>query len=172
MRILMIGAALIALGGCNRGSGNNGAANAAAGNGGAAANQMTPPANAANASAAPAAPAADAELAAIEKTNAQEATAAARAVSTERDADARAATCVVFLGISRGANSRDVGFDDAAMRQAQDQWKADLRQRMSQQEVDQLTGSSVNMLTPAEAGARDAASAWCVRNAPEVDPER
>jgi hypothetical protein len=57
------------------------------------------------------------------------------------------------------------------MTQAQDQWKSDLLQRFSQQEMDQLTGSSVNMLQPAAAAQRDAASRWCVQNAPEVDPE-
>jgi hypothetical protein len=113
----------------------------------------------------------DAEVASITSSNAAEATAQAANISKETDPDARAAHCIVFLGLSRHRNSRAVGFDDAAMEQAQNQWKADLQQRFSQQEMDQLTGSSVNMLEPAAAAQRDAASRWCVQNAPEVDPE-
>ncbi len=113
----------------------------------------------------------DAELAAITSSNAQSATAQAAGISREADADARAAHCIVFLGISRDRKSRAVGFDGPAMEQAQNQWKAELRQRFSEQEMDQLTGSSVNMLMPAAAAQRDAASRWCVENAPEVDPE-
>jgi hypothetical protein len=113
----------------------------------------------------------DGEVAAITRSNASAATAAAAGISRESDPDARAAQCIVFLGISRDRKSRAVGYDDAAMEQAQNQWKADLAQRFSQQESDQLTGSSVNMLMPAAAVQRDAASRWCVQNAPEVDPE-
>jgi hypothetical protein len=113
----------------------------------------------------------DAELAAITSSNAAEATADAANISRETDPDARAAQCIVFLGISRDRKSRAVGYDDSAMEQAQNQWKADLAQRFSQQESDQLVGSSVNMLAPAAAVQRDAASRWCVQNAPEVDPE-
>ncbi len=163
MRVLMMVAAVAAVSACNRGAAVNNTANKAA-----PANVAAPAVNTtANMAAAPQ----DAELAAITNSNAEAATAAAVALPTETDRDARAANCVVFLGISRDRNSRDVGFDDAAMEQAQNQWKADLRQRFSQQESDQLTGSSVNMLMPAQAAQRDAASRWCVQNAPEVDPE-
>ena len=113
----------------------------------------------------------DAELASVTRSNAAEATAQAANISKETDADSRAAQCIVFLGLSRHHKGRAVGYDDAAMRQAQDQWKSDLLQRFSQQEMDQLTGSSANMLEPAAAPQRDAASRWCVQNAPEVDPE-
>jgi hypothetical protein len=34
-----------------------------------------------------------------------------------------------------------------------------------------MVGSSVNMLSQTPAAQRDAASAWCVENAPEIDPE-
>jgi hypothetical protein len=167
MRSLMIATALLAVSACNRGgTANNSGATANTTNSAAAA-----PAPAGHAANAAVANPADAELAAITKSNAEEATAAAVALPKEKDPDARAATCVVFLGISREQKSGAVGFDDAAMRQAQDQWKADLRQRFSQTEMDQLTGSSVNMLMPAAAEQRDAASRWCVQNAPEVDPE-
>jgi hypothetical protein len=113
----------------------------------------------------------DAELGAVTSSNAAEATAEAANISRETDPDARAANCIVFLGLSRHHKSRNVGYDDAAMTQAQDQWKSELAQRFSQAEMDQLTGSTVNMLEPAAAAQRDAASRWCVQNAPEVDPE-
>jgi hypothetical protein len=113
----------------------------------------------------------DAELAEIQSSNAAAATAHAAGISRESDPDSRAAHCIVFLGISRHNKSRAVGYDDSAQEQAQNQWKAELRQRLSQQELEQLTGSSVNMLEPAAAAQRDAASRWCVQNAPEVDPE-
>ena len=179
MKKMMIVAAAVALGACGGGGAKNnttstttttntvGTAQTAPN---AAAPAAQPPAAqppAANSSAS----GADAEIAAGERSNIEQATADARNISSERDPDARAATCIVFLGISRDAGNSAGGFDDAAMRQAQDQWKADLRQRMSEQEMNQLTGSSVNMLMPAERSARDTASAWCVRNAPEVDPE-
>jgi CCR4-NOT transcriptional regulation complex NOT5 subunit len=172
MRSLMIVTALLAVSACNRGgTANNSGTTANTTNSAAAA--PTRADNAVNNAAGNAAVAnpADAELAAITKSNAEDATAQAVALPKEKDPDARAATCIVFLGISREQKSRAVGHDDAAMRQAQDQWKSELRQRYSQTEMDQLTGSSVNMLMPAAAAQRDAASRWCVQNAPEVDPE-
>ena len=170
MRSLMIATALLALSACNRGgTANNSGGTANTTNSAAAA--PAAPGNATNAANAAVANPADAELAAITESNAKEATATAVALPKEKDPDARAASCIVFLGISREQKSAAVGFDDAAMRQAQDQWKSDLRQRYSQTEMDQLTGSTVNMLMPAAAAQRDAASRWCVQNAPEVDPE-
>lgn len=112
----------------------------------------------------------DAEIAATQRSNAASATADAANISRETDPDARAAQCVVFLGISRHHKSRAVGFGDAAMARAQAQWRADLRTRLDQVQTDQLTGSSVNMLEPAAAAQRDAASRWCVQNAPGARP--
>lgn len=77
----------------------------------------------------------------------------------------------MFIAISRNLKSRNVGFDDAAMEQAQNQWLADLEQRLGKDGAHQLTASSGNPLLPAAARERDAASRWCVENAPEVDPE-
>jgi hypothetical protein len=171
MRKLMIVTALIAVSACSRGGTANNSTTTTTNTTNSAAAAPANTASAANTANAAAANPADAELAAITKSNAEEATAAAVALPKEKDPDARAAGCIVFLGISREQKSRNVGFDDVAMRQAQDQWKSDLRQRYSQQEMDQLTGSSVNMLVPAAAAQRDAASRWCVENAPEVDPE-
>jgi|GEM_PF-6531613 len=171
MRGLMIVTALLAVSACSRGGTANNSStttNTTANTANSAAAAPAPAGNGAEAAAEPE----DAELAAITRSNAEEATAEAVALPKEKDPDARAATCIVFLGISREQKSRAVGYDDAAMRQAQDQWKSDLRQRYSQAEMDQLTGSSVNMLMPAAAAQRDAASRWCVQNAPEVDPER
>jgi len=178
VRITLVAVAVLAVGAC--GGGSTTTNTTTTGNGAASLNQPAPaaiapvpPPASANIAVNTAAPAsaADAELAAIEWSNAEEATAEARGISSEKDPDARAAACIVFLGISREQNSRNVGFDDVAMRQAQDQWKADLQTRMPEQEAEQFTGSSVNMLLPAAARERDAASAWCVRNAPEVDLE-
>ena len=111
-----------------------------------------------------------AEVTEMTRSNAASATADANNISRETDPLARAAKCYVFLGASRNANSRGVGHDDVAMAQAQSQWYLTLRGSLSQIEADQLVGSSVNMLVPAEAAARDAASRYCVENAPTVDP--
>jgi hypothetical protein len=113
----------------------------------------------------------DAEIAAATRANAESATADAANISKETDPVGRSAQCYVFIGVSRHHNSRAVGYDDAAMEQAQNQHYAFLVQRLEKIGADQLTGSSVNMLAPAAAAQRDAASRWCVQNAPEVDPE-
>jgi hypothetical protein len=173
MRKLMIATALLAVSACSRG----GTANNSTTTSNATNSAVAAPAKAENVASTAAAAntavanPADDELAATTRENAEAATAQAVALPKEKDPDARAAACIVFLGISRDRNSRSVGFDDTAMAQAQDQWKSDLLQRFSQQEMDQLTGSSVNMLMPAAGRERDAASRWCVENAPEVDPE-
>jgi hypothetical protein len=109
-----------------------------------------------------------AELAEIMRQNAADATADASNISREADPDARAAKCHVFLALSRNLNSRNVGHDDAAMRRAQGQWYGDLRSRMPKIEVDQLIASTGNILEPADPVARDAASRFCVDNAPTI----
>jgi hypothetical protein len=87
-----------------------------------------------------------------------------------RDADANGADCYVFLSLAMQAPGASTGFDNVAMSQARDQWRSDLRQRLSEQETAQLTGSNVNPRSDTPAAQRDAAAHWCVEHAPEVDP--
>ena len=109
----------------------------------------------------------DAELAAIQRSNAHAATADAQKLARGAEPDP-AAQCIVFLGISRHHKSTRFDLTEEAMAWAQAAWKAKLRQSLSQQEMDQLTGSSVNMLAPANPAARDAAARWCLQNAPRA----
>lgn len=157
MRILMIGVSVLALAACNRGATTN---NSAA------------PANAATANAAAPAPAAN--------TAAPAAPAAAAAAVAggppgfpDADPVVRSVECVVFLGLSRQAGTTPAGRDDPIMEQAQGQWQAALMTGSNMNETDakQLIGSSVNPMMTVPAAQRDAASAWCVENAPEVDPD-
>lgn len=87
---------------------------------------------------------------------------------------ARGAECVVYLGLSMQANATPAGRDGPIMQQAADQWEAAMRidGHMTDTEVQQLVASSVNPLSSTPVAQRDAASAWCVDNAPEPDPER
>lgn len=153
MRILMIGAAVLALGACNRGAANNSVANAVApaANTAAAANSAAAPMPAAPATAAATLPAG----------------------FPNSDAQAKAAECFVYLGLAAGANSQPGGRDNVILEQAANQWKAQLVHEggMSEAEADQLIASSVNPLTATPAAQRDAAATWCFDNAPEVDPE-
>jgi hypothetical protein len=86
------------------------------------------------------------------------------------DADGNGADCYVYLSFAMQAPGASTGFDKVAMSQARDQWRADLRQRLSEQETNQLTGSNVNPRSDTPAAQRDAAAHWCVAHAPEVDP--
>jgi hypothetical protein len=92
----------------------------------------------------------------------------------QAELSARGAECVVYLGLSIQANATPAGRDAPIMQQAADQWQAAMRidGHMSDAEVQQLVASSVNPLSSTSAAQRDAASAWCVDNAPEPDPER
>jgi hypothetical protein len=92
----------------------------------------------------------------------------------QAELSARGAECVVYLGLSIQANATPAGRDAPIMQQAADQWQAAMRidGHMSDTEVQQLVASSVNPLSSTSAAQRDAASAWCVDNAPEPDPER
>lgn len=157
MRVLMMVAAVAAVSACNRG----GSANNASGNhaNAAAANTSNAAAPAANVTASTANAAAPAPASSFP------ANFPAREVASD------GVSCIVFLGLSRQANSTAVGFDDPIMQQAQGQWEAALAQEMAENEWKQLVGSSVNPLTGTPAAQRDAASRWCVENAPEVDPE-
>ena len=56
------------------------------------------------------------------------------------------------------------------MSQAQDQWRSAMAQELGEDGVNQMIGSSVNILSGTPAAQRDAASRWCVENAPEIDP--
>jgi hypothetical protein len=87
-----------------------------------------------------------------------------------RDADGNGADCYAYLSFAMQAPGASTGFDNVAMGQARDQWRADLRQRLSEQETNQLTGSNVNPRSDTPAAQRDAAAHWCVEHAPEVDP--
>lgn len=155
MRILMMVAAVAAVSACNRNSANNSAANKAAV--APAANVAAPAANAA----APAAPAPAAAAAALP------------AEFPPSDQSALGANCVVYLGLAAQANARPGGHDEPILEQAAGQWRAGLMiiGGLSETEVTQLVGSSVNPLMSTPAAQRDAAAAWCVQNAPEPDPE-
>jgi hypothetical protein len=86
------------------------------------------------------------------------------------DRDARGADCYVYLSMAMQAPGNGAGFDAVAMGQARDQWRSDLRLRLSETETQQLTGSNVNPLADTPPGQRDAAAHWCVEHAPVVDP--
>ena len=86
------------------------------------------------------------------------------------DRDARGADCYVYLSIAMQAPGNAAGHDNAAMGQARDQWRSELRLRLSETETQQLTASNVNPLADTPAARRDAAARWCVENAPVVDP--
>ncbi len=154
MRSLLLVAAVMSVTACNRGPANNNAANAATP--AAPANATAPAANAA----APAAPAATAAAALPEG-------------FPSSDQTARGANCVVYLGLAAQAGATPGGHDAPIMEQAAGQWRASLMitDGMSEQEVTQLIGSSVNPLMTTPAAQRDAAAAWCVQNAPEPDPD-
>ncbi len=160
MRTLMIAAALLAVGACNRGATtNNSSGNAPkAPNSAAAA-----PGKAENASGSvAAAPAAAAP------------TKAAAAMPENFPGDdllTRGSECIVYLGHSRRANTKAAGLDDPIMEQAQGQWEAALKSDPEGEGWQQMVASSVNVLASVPAAQRDSASRWCVQNAPEVDPE-
>lgn len=155
MRILMMVAAVAAVSACNRNAANSSAANKAAP---ATVNAAAPAANVA----APVAPA-----------PAPAATAALPEGFPGSDQSAIGANCVVYLGLAAQANARPGGYDGPILEQAAGQWRAGLMiiGGMSEEEVTQLVGSSVNPLMSTPAPQRDAAAAWCVQNAPEPDPE-
>jgi hypothetical protein len=113
----------------------------------------------------PALGAQSAEQREIMRTNAAQATAAARHISRDTDPDGRAANCYVFIAMSRNAHSRAVGRSDAAMRRAQRLYYDFLVRRLTRDGAAQLAGSSGNPLAPAAPAARDAASRYCVANA-------
>jgi hypothetical protein len=87
-----------------------------------------------------------------------------------RDRDANGADCYVYLSMTMQAPGNAAGFDAVAMGQARDQWRSDLRLRLSETETQQLTGSNVNPLADTPAMQRDAAAHWCVEHSPVVDP--
>jgi hypothetical protein len=90
------------------------------------------------------------------------------------DLAARGAECIVYLGLAGQAGARPAGRDAPIMEQASGQWRAALSidGHMSETEIRQLVGSTVNTLTSVPAAQRDAAAAWCVEHAPEPDPDR
>jgi hypothetical protein len=90
------------------------------------------------------------------------------------DLAARGGECFVYLRLAMQAGARPGGRDAPIMEQAAGQWRAALGidGHMSENEINQLIGSTVNTLTSVPAARRDAAAAWCVENAPEPDPDR
>jgi hypothetical protein len=58
------------------------------------------------------------------------------------------------------------------MQQSSNQWRASLQYDagLTEQEIQQLVGSTVNILAATPMIQRDAAAAWCVENAAEPDP--
>jgi hypothetical protein len=90
----------------------------------------------------------------------------------QADLTAQAGECIVYLSLSLQANATPEGYDAPIMQQASDQWRASLEvdAELSEEEIAQLVGSSVNALTTTPEAQRDAASAWCVANAAEPDP--
>jgi hypothetical protein len=156
MRILMITAALVALGACNRG-GNNASANAAGANKAApAANSAAPAANTANSTAA--APAAAGGM---------------PAGFPPADPLERALGCAAYLALAREAGATPAGRDAPIMEQAEGQWVASLTAdgKVTEEQVEGQLGPIRQGLAAGPAAQRDAAAAWCVENAPEVDPE-
>lgn len=161
MRGLMIVTALLAVSACNRGgTANNSSAGGTANQAGnAAAPAAARVANTANAAAA------------VEPATEKAASASLPENFPGEDMMTRGSNCIVYLGLSQKANSTSVGFDNVAMGQAQDQWESALKLDQTAEGWEQLVGSSVNVLSGTPAAQRDAASRWCVENAPEVDPE-
>lgn len=154
----MAGLAVTALllGGCGRKGDND--LNAAAANQAAAANDVQTVANAATGASA------------SNQSASNQSASALPADFPGSDADARGADCYVYLSMAMQTPGNAAGFDNAAMGQARDQWRSDLRLRLSETETQQLTGSNVNPLADTPAARRDAAAHWCVEHAPEVDP--
>ena len=150
MRNVTILATILALGACS--AGNNAANNAAA----------NPPA-----------PASTAALSAPEPAAATAASSTLPPDFPGSDLAARGAECIVYLGLARQAGARPAGRDAPIMAQASGQWRAALGidGHLSETEIQQLVGSTVNTLTSVPAPQRDAAAAWCVENAPEPDPD-
>lgn len=162
MRVVMMLAAMAATGACNR--------NAAATGNAAAAPQAAP------AAAAPAPAVPPVEMVMEPGATPTTTTAAAGTLPADfpgSDVAARGADCVVYLGMAREAGARPAGRDDVIMEQAQDMWRSALRYQagLDETQVQQLVGSNVNPLADTPTAQRDAAAAWCVDNAPEVDPD-
>lgn len=76
------------------------------------------------------------------------------------------AACYLYLMIGADAAGGRNGNDPTAMQQAAGQWRAQLRQALSEQEVLQFTASETNFRLQTPAAERDNASQWCVENAP------
>jgi hypothetical protein len=91
----------------------------------------------------------------------------------QADLSARAAECVVYLGLSEQAKATPGGHDAPIMQQSASQWRAALQfdAGMSEAEAQQLIASSVNPVMATPAAQRDAASAWCVENTPSAEPK-
>jgi hypothetical protein len=155
LRILMITAALVALGACNR-AGNNTSANAAAANKAAPANNAAPATTSNNSAAA--APAAAGGL---------------PPGFPDADPLGRALQCAALLEAAREAGATPGGRDAPIMEQAEGQWRASLQadSAVDEEKTDEQVTAVAKASSTLPVTQRDAAAAWCVENAPEVDPE-
>ncbi|MFZ4121413.1 MAG: hypothetical protein ACOYKM_07090 [Caulobacterales bacterium] len=90
----------------------------------------------------------------------------------QSDLTARSAECIVYLALAREANATPGSHDAPIMQQSSNQWRASLQYGagLTEQEIQQLVGSTVNILAATPMIQRDAAAAWCVENAAEPDP--
>lgn len=100
------------------------------------------------------------------------ATSALPAGFPQADQTGQGADCIVYLSLSIQAKTTPAGRDAPIMQQSSDQWRASIKydEKLSDAEIQQLVASTVNPLMATPAAQRDAASAWCVDNAPEPDP--
>lgn len=152
MRVVMMVAALAALGACNRSGGANNSASAPANTASTGSVETNAVANAVNSAAANSA--------------APQTAAAFPENFPDTDPDGAGADCVVYLGLAVDANSRATGSDIPAMRSAADRWRADVQARLGEEGSQQLIGSNVNPRMDTPAAQRDAAARWCVEHAP------
>lgn len=149
MRKLMMVAAVLAIGACNRGAANNsGNAAAPAGNTTASTDNAASPANGAVAKA-DAGGLPDGFL--------------------SNDPAEQAANCYGFLTVAREAGATPDGRDAPIMEQAAGQWLAAIPAHASRspEEVAQQFRPMIEAMGSVPAAQRDAAAAWCVENAPD-----
>jgi hypothetical protein len=154
MKKLMILAAVVAVGACNKSGGSNSSANAS---------KAAPAASTTANAAAPAA------------AGSPGATASAGEMPPgfpSDDLKLRGMECVTLLKAARDAGATPAGRDAPIMEQAEGQWRASVVEAgVTEEKLEQglaTLGGALGSLTTAQ---RDNAAAWCVENAPEVDPE-
>ena len=156
MKKLMILAAVVAVGACNKSGGSNSSANAS----------KAAPANTASSNAAAAAPAGAA---------APSATASAGDLPPgfpTEDPRVRGIECMTLIKAAREAGATPGGRDAPIMEQAEGQWRASVTAAgLEEEKLEQGLANFGGALGSLSTAQRDNAAAWCVENAPEVDPE-